>query len=48
MLCHSCSPIRSRTGFAGMTEETGGLDKPSPYNTLLISGRHKVYLLLVA
>jgi len=31
MLCHSCSPIRSRTGFAGMTEDTDGLDKSSPY-----------------
>ncbi|MBU4561822.1 hypothetical protein KKB17_00240, partial [bacterium] len=28
--------------FAGMTEETDGLDKSSPYNTLIISGRHKV------
>jgi hypothetical protein len=29
--------------FAGMTKETDGLDLSSPYNTLLILGRHKVY-----
>jgi hypothetical protein len=29
--------------FAGMTKVKDGLDLSSPYNTLLISGRHKIY-----
>jgi len=29
--------------FAGMTKVTDGLDKTSSYNTLHISGRHKIY-----
>jgi len=29
--------------FAGMTEKTDGLDKSSSYNTLLISGKPKIY-----